>query len=291
MFGALLMQLPSCDWFAKKEELEVKVAFTETIVDLDPRDYRSRPALGTFGIVNNTTIKEGENTKGIDLFVTPLGFRAPDGINLPLGVVETMTTRDDHDIDLRADETLFLEVSYQATPEVWQNGAFQVVLELSIGMFDPTVDSGSGPATVRRIAHPEAWIEEVYEVTIAFTWNCDVDVDNQLAEACGGDDCHDQNATIGPGFAEICDRGDNDCNGLVDDAPIDGIGWYYDGDNDGYGTDADSVMGCRPPTNDYVSEPGDCQDGNPYVNPGIADFCEDEIDNDCDGTTNEGCAP
>ncbi|HMV70432.1 MAG TPA: putative metal-binding motif-containing protein [Myxococcota bacterium] len=287
--GWVCAPIASCGLFGTKDPPAVNIEFTDTVISLDPRDYRSRPALGTFGIVNNTTFRQDGSDVGVDLFVTPIGFRAPDGIDLPPGVVETMTTRDDHDIDLRADGTLFLEVSYRATPEVWQNGAFQVVLELSVGMFDPTVDSGAGPATVRRIAHPEAWIEDRFEVTIAFTWNCDVDGDNALAEACGGEDCHDQNATIGPGFPEICDRGDNDCNGLVDDDPIDGITWYFDGDNDGFGTDDASVVACRPPTNDYVSEPGDCQDGNPYVNPGIEDFCEDSVDNDCDGTTNEGC--
>lgn len=47
----------------------------------------------------------------------------------------------------------------------------------------------------------------------------DIDEDGYVSEACGGDDCNDNNALVNPGMTEICDDGlDNDCNGAVDTA-------------------------------------------------------------------------
>ncbi len=32
----------------------------------------------------------------------------------------------------------------------------------------------------------------------------------------------------------------------------------------------------------YSKDEGDCADGNPEINPGMREVCDDEIDNDCD---------
>jgi hypothetical protein len=34
----------------------------------------------------------------------------------------------------------------------------------------------------------------------------------------------------------------------------------------------------------YTTDEGDCNDGDPEINPGAREICEDEIDNDCDTT-------
>jgi hypothetical protein len=34
---------------------------------------------------------------------------------------------------------------------------------------------------------------------------------------------------------------------------------------------------------------GDCDDGNPNVNPGQSEICSTGFDDDCDGYVNEGC--
>lgn len=49
---------------------------------------------------------------------------------------------------------------------------------------------------------------------------CDRDLDGVEAKRCGGTDCNDnpgEGENINPYEEEICDRKDNDCNGLVDD--------------------------------------------------------------------------
>jgi hypothetical protein len=50
------------------------------------------------------------------------------------------------------------------------------------------------------------------------TGNCpDRDGDGFADEACGGQDCNDNNPSMNPGLSEICDTLDNDCSGEVND--------------------------------------------------------------------------
>ncbi len=106
-----------------------------------------------------------------------------------------------------------------------------------------------------------------------------------------GDDCNDARADVAPGADEICDRRDNDCNGLVDgDDPglDDGLPFYADEDGDGYGSADDIVVTCeRPPG--YVDNDLDCADDQRLVNPGRDEICDDGIDNDCDGAVGSDC--
>jgi Notch-like protein len=90
---------------------------------------------------------------------------------------------------------------------------------------------------------------------------CDADFDG----ACPPQDCNDGDPSIRGGIADKCNDGiDQDCVGgdlLCSPA--------QDGDKDGY------------------IPPGDCNDSNPAINPGAPELC-DNLDNDCDGTTDEG---
>lgn len=43
----------------------------------------------------------------------------------------------------------------------------------------------------------------------------DVDEDGYEDEVCGGLDCDDSDPLTYPGAEEICDREDNDCNGVI----------------------------------------------------------------------------
>jgi hypothetical protein len=63
--------------------------------------------------------------------------------------------------------------------------------------------------------------------------------------------------------------------------------WYPDADGDGFGDSARGVIACDPPSADHVPDRGDCDEGDPNVNPGADETCN-AIDDDCDGGLDEG---
>jgi len=112
--------------------------------------------------------------------------------------------------------------------------------------------------------------------------NCDTNVDEGLTfdndgdgytdpSSCEGskDDCDDSNYDINPGATEVCDGVDNNCDGYTDE------GLDYDNDGDGYYDPSSCIGG------------DDCNDGDYSINPGATEVC-DGVDNNCDGSTDEG---
>ncbi|MBI4437441.1 putative metal-binding motif-containing protein [Candidatus Uhrbacteria bacterium] len=100
-------------------------------------------------------------------------------------------------------------------------------------------------------------------------------------------DCDDTDAAVNPDGIEVCDGADNDCDGVTDpDDSADAPTWYGDGDGDGYGLSTDTAVACSAPAG-YVADATDCDDGNDPVNPGATEVCN-EVDDDCDGTIDEG---
>jgi MYXO-CTERM domain-containing protein len=102
-----------------------------------------------------------------------------------------------------------------------------------------------------------------------------------------GGDCDDADLSINPIATELCGGGDEDCDGLEDDADdsLDSStteDWYLDLDNDGYGT-GDPLYACAKPEG-YGAESGDCADDDSGRHPGATEAI-DGIDNDCDGYT------
>ena len=109
----------------------------------------------------------------------------------------------------------------------------------------------------------------------ASTWYLDADGDAYGSAAVSVDacdqppnfvsspaDCDDANARINPGSPEICDGLDNDCDGIIDDDPVDGDTWYPDLDADNWGDATASIRSCAALAG-HVTNDWDCDDANP----------------------------
>jgi large repetitive protein len=102
-------------------------------------------------------------------------------------------------------------------------------------------------------------------------------------------DCDDNSDSVNPDATEFCDTIDNDCDGDTDEDVS--TTFYVDEDGDGYGDSSASTEDCLEPSG-YTTNATDCDDTDELVNPGAeesidAETCEDEVDNDCDGDTDE----
>ena len=97
------------------------------------------------------------------------------------------------------------------------------------------------------------------------------------------EDCDDNDDRVYPGATEVCNGVDDDCNGDIDDAV--GDTWYADEDGDGAGDPEVSAISCEG-NEGYVAAATDCDDADAEVNPLADEYCDD-IDNDCDGGTDD----
>jgi len=141
----------------------------------------------------------------------------------------------------------------------------------------------------------------------------DVDNDGFESTAVGGTDCDDSDSSVNPTRLELCNGKDDDCNdGVDEDNTIDCTDYYYDFDNDGYGTGL-SICACEADGNYRALNDDDCYDFNDDAYPHTGgsyyfdhrgdgswdyncDFLETKIDNrtaswDCDlcGFLNTDC--
>ena len=102
----------------------------------------------------------------------------------------------------------------------------------------------------------------------------------------GGDDCDPTDNAQFPGADEYCNSEDDDCDGTVDeDASLDVLTWYADGDEDGFGDPASPDIDCYQPSG-YVADDTDCDPSDGAQYPGADEYCNGE-DDDCDGSTDE----
>jgi hypothetical protein len=108
------------------------------------------------------------------------------------------------------------------------------------------------------------------------------------------EDCDDSRQDVSPRAPEVCDEDgvDEDCDGLVNDLDDWAAGsreTWPDVDNDGFGDDnLPPEWHCEVPEG-YVAQDTDCDDVRSNVNPIQVEVC-DGLDNDCDGTIDQGAA-
>ena len=101
-------------------------------------------------------------------------------------------------------------------------------------------------------------------------------------------DCNDSNSGIFPGTDETCDFIDNNCDGEVDNNPVDGVPYFVDSDEDGFGTGFGAGTTCDEAPAGYSLNTDDCDDTTADASPINEEVCGDGVDNNCDGGVDEG---
>lgn len=106
--------------------------------------------------------------------------------------------------------------------------------------------------------------------------------------ATSGGDCNDSDANVYPGASEKCNGYDDDCDAQTDEEGAVGcITYYYDNDGDTYGVSGNWKCLCSPSGKYTATRGGDCNDNNSNIYPGAQEVCNN-LDDDCDGTTDQG---
>jgi hypothetical protein len=95
-------------------------------------------------------------------------------------------------------------------------------------------------------------------------------------------DCDGARADVYPGAPETCDGADGDCDGVIDNDPIDGLTWWRDADGDSFGDASRTRSECEAPDG-YVGVDTDCDDADATIYPTAVDVPYDGIDQNCDG--------
>ena len=89
------------------------------------------------------------------------------------------------------------------------------------------------------------------------------------------DDCNDNKVFQCPGAPELCNNQDDDCDGVIDNAPVNRTAWYVDGDGDGHGmlVDTSSISNVHPDGYDLLACPYfHPMTGLPGFQPGFSQF-------------------
>jgi len=140
--------------------------------------------------------------------------------------------------------------------------------------------------------------EETDEDAVTSTWYADTDgdgygVETDTAIGCTAPDgyaalygdCDEGRVDVNPGASDdTCDGVNNDCDEETDEG-AETFTVYRDADFDGVG-DADSMLETCAPSSGYVPTPGDCDDSDPMIHPGLDEILDGK-DNDCSSVVDD----
>ncbi len=131
--------------------------------------------------------------------------------------------------------------------------------------------------------------EELVDFDITFVGDCITGYpacssnDNDDDGFTASEDCDDSNESVYPGAEEICNNMDDNCDGRIDEG-FAITRYYFDGDGDGYGVPSPSILSCSNPMG-YAITFDDCNDTNPFINPGQTEGPYNGLDDDCNSAT------
>ena len=170
------------------------------------------------------------------------------------------------------------------------------------GVGDLTGDGYSEVATGAPDA--DGWEKPNAGKVLIFSLESDCDADGVTMF---GGDCGEGQPGVGPGFAEVCDGLDNDCD-LAIDEDSDGDGFTVcdvlecdDSDPLRHSGAPERCNGLDDNCNGSIDEgtdadgdgwetPCDCDDTAAFINPGASDLICDQVDQDCNGIPDQGAA-
>jgi hypothetical protein len=102
-------------------------------------------------------------------------------------------------------------------------------------------------------------------------------------------DCDDTLPAVNPAAQEKCNGIDDNCDNITDDeGSVSCINFYYDNDEDGYGTCTLWKCLCSPKEKNSTTVCGDCDDANKDISPKAFESCATvDIDDNCNNKTDE----
>ena len=120
-------------------------------------------------------------------------------------------------------------------------------------------DNCDGTTDEDTAADATTWYQDADSDNYGDAATTDVECSRPSGYVADNTDCDDTTSSISPSASEYCDSEDDDCNGTVDDNPVDAPTYYADTDGDGLGDASSSMRACTDPAG-YVSNTSDCDD-------------------------------